>query len=538
MLTMSYNSILFLVFFTVLAAVYLLMPNVPLRKGVIFIGSMIFYLSAAGAGALVILFLTSLITYFVSIKIAGIFDEYEAEVRTKEEELSSQEPPAKLKAKEKSAMLAPYRQRAFRFLLAGLVLVFGVLIYTKIGKLLQFESVTSLSEIRFSKILVPLGLSYYTFSAAGYLLDIYWRKVKAERKYFDLLLCMTYFPIIVQGPISRYERLMQQFNELPSFNYERVTYGIQLMLWGLYKKLVLADRLTLFTDYVFANLDALHGPEVFCAVIANVFVLYADFSGCMDIVTGASQVFGVSLEKNFDHPFFALSAAEFWRRWHITLGAWFKDYVYMPIATNASFMKWSRNVKKARGARIGKLASSGVPLLVVWILTGLWHGTGLDYVFWGLYWGILIIIETVFAQELQKASDAMHLDRHPFWHRLLQMCRTFIYFAIGRMITATGEPGSVFHIFRRFFSGIRVKTMVRSVKKAGLRIPDLAVIVISVLLLILVDILQEKWHLREEIAKMPLVIRWLIYYGIIVLIVLWGMYGSTYSASDFVYGGF
>ncbi|MBQ6376234.1 MAG: hypothetical protein IJJ52_01210, partial [Lachnospiraceae bacterium] len=194
MLTMSYNSILFLVFFTVLAAVYLLMPNVPLRKGVIFIGSMIFYLSAAGAGALVILFLTSLITYFVSIKIAGIFDEYEAEVRTKEEELSSQEPPAKLKAKEKSAMLAPYRQRAFRFLLAGLVLVFGVLIYTKIGKLLQFESVTSLSEIRFSKILVPLGLSYYTFSAAGYLLDIYWRKVKAVRKYFDLLLCMTYFP--------------------------------------------------------------------------------------------------------------------------------------------------------------------------------------------------------------------------------------------------------------------------------------------------------------------------------------------------------
>ena len=538
MLTMSYNSLLFLVFFAALLAVYCLMPGTAARKAVIFAGSMVFYIAAAGAGALAVLFATSLITYFVSVRIAGIYAAYETELSACAEELASLEPPQKLKPKEKTALLAPYKKRAFRYLLAGLILILGVLLYTKLGRVLGFESVTRLRDLRFSKILVPLGISYYTFSAAGYLLDIYWRKAEAERNYFSLILCMTYFPIIVQGPISRCDALMKQFDALPGFSYERVTHGLQLMLWGLYKKMVLADRLTLYPDYVFENLKEFRGPETVLAVLANVIVLYADFSGCMDIVTGASQALGVTLEKNFDHPFFSLSAAEFWRRWHITLSAWFRDYVYMPIATNSHFMKWTRSVKKQRGEKAGKLASSGIPLMIVWLLTGLWHGTGIDYVMWGFYWGALIIIETVFAKELERAGAFLHMGRRPFWHRLFQMCRSFVYFAVGRMITATGSWNSVFRICRHILMRPSVKTLTASFAGAGIKGSDLLVIGISVLLLWAVGLLQERRSLREEIDRMPLPVRWLIYYGAAALVILWGMYGSAYNAADFVYGGF
>ena len=395
MLTMSYNSLLFLVFFAALLAVYCLMPGTAARKAVIFAGSMVFYIAAAGAGALAVLFATSLITYFVSVRIAGIYAAYETELSARAEELASLEPPQKLKPKEKTALLAPYKKRAFRYLLAGLILILGVLLYTKLGRVLGFESVTRLRDLRFSKILVPLGISYYTFSAAGYLLDIYWRKAEAERNYFSLILCMTYFPIIVQGPISRYDALMKQFDALPGFSYESVTHGLQLMLWGLYKKMVLADRLTLYPDYVFENLKEFRGPETVLAVLANVIVLYADFSGCMDIVTGASQVLGVTLEKNFDHPFFSLSAAEFWRRWHITLGAWFRDYLYFPLG----------------GSRVKSKFRVVLNLLIVWLATGIWHGADLTFILWGLLHGVVIVIEklTNMPKRLEKKRAARFL---------------------------------------------------------------------------------------------------------------------------------
>lgn len=398
---MSYNTVEFIFFLTVFLIIYWIMPNVKLRQAVILIGNLVFYWFA-GWECLLLVVLTAIVVYGASRLMERIYAGFEIE-------------KAGLTPKDRTVLFAKYKKRCLKFVLIGTIIVLGILVYIKIGRLLSWQEAESLSMLLQPKtILVPLGISYYTFSSVGYLLDIYWNKVKCEHNFLKLFLCITYFPIIVQGPITRYDKLIKQFDQLPAFDYERVCHGIQLMLWGYFKKLVIADRISLYTNTVFDNVGYYAGVEIVLAVIFDAIQIYADFSGCMDIVRGAAQGMGVTLDLNFKQPFFSKSAAEFWRRWHITLGAWFKDYVYMPIAMNPHFMKWTMNIRKKCGARMGQIASTAIPLIIVWLLTGLWHGTGKDYVAWGIYWGGLIILSSILTPELKKLTQALKIDTSTF----------------------------------------------------------------------------------------------------------------------------
>lgn len=384
------------------------------------------------------------------------------------------------------------------------------------------------------------GQIWYTFSSIGYLLDIYWRKIKRpEHSYLKLLLCMVYFPHIVSGPVSRYDKLLPQFDALTRPSYHRLCMGLQLMLWGLVQKLVIADRLAIFVDNVFENYTSHEGLIFIAALFFGAFRTYADFSGCMDIVYGVSEVFGVELDRNFCHPFFSKSAAEFWRRWHITLGNWFKDYVYVPVSTSSMARNIRRRVNKRFGNRASKAAMTALPLGAVWLLTGIWHGTGFHYILWGLYWGTIIFCSTIWEGQYKAVSQKLRIVVGDKLWALFQMLRTFALYCIGLLPLLAGSTKRGFWVLQRIFSKFDPWIFWdKSLYSHGLGRRDLFTGVLSIVMLLFVDFLQEKMNVRQEIAKRNIILRWTIYYLGIFAVLLLGVYGMGYNTQSFMYEHF
>ena len=243
------------------------------------------------------------------------------------------------------------------------------------------------------KLLLPLGISFYTFQSAGYIIDVYRDKYECCNNIFKFALFVSFFPQIMQGPIGRYDRLSPQFNEPHYFSLENTEYGLQLMLWGFFKKIVIADRIGVVADKVFLHPYDYNGIFVIVGVLAYCLQLYADFSGGMDVVSGAAELYGIKLDKNFRQPFFSKSISEFWRRWHITLGTWMKDYVFYPFSLSKKMMKFSKLMKKHFGTFAGKTLPICLADLLIFFLVGVWHGAAWNFVAWGLYYGIILIIE-------------------------------------------------------------------------------------------------------------------------------------------------
>ena len=370
-------------------------------------------------------------------------------------------------------------------------------------------------------------------------MDVYWRKQKCISNYFKFALCVFYFPQIVQGPIARYHKLIAEFEKRHPFDYKRVCFGIQLMLYGYFKKTVIADRLVLFTTEVFENVGNYEGLIIVIALIFSTFQLYMDFSGCMDIVRGTSQIFGIELDRNFDHPFFSKSVAEFWRRWHITLGTWFKDYIYLPVATS----RWEKRiflcVKEKYGINIANAFNIAIPLTVVWILTGIWHGTGWNYVVWGIYFGGIIISSALLTKSYQKLIRRTGLDIKSKGYQLYQIIRTFVLFTIGRMFVAPKSLKATGKMIKQIFARFNLWIFWDgSLYTLGLDYKDFCVCILGLLLVWKISRLQEKGSVREMIANKNIVIRWCVYYGAIFAIIILGMYGTGYDAQSFVYVNF
>ena len=385
--------------------------------------------------------------------------------------------------------------------------------------------------------IIPIGISYYCLSLIGYLADVYWKKECAERNYFKLLLFTLYFPKILEGPISKHRVLGPQLTEGHRFDYKRVCFGLQRMLWGAFKKLVIADYLSVFVSKVFGDYQSYAGSQLLVAAIFGAIQLYCDFSGCMDIALGVSECFGITLEENFKQPFASRSAAEFWRRWHITLGAWFKDYVFMPLAVSPRLMKVTGFFRRKVGKRAGKIFSSVIPLAAVWLLTGLWHGTGANYLVWGAYWGLLIILSTVLEPEIRKLTAWLKIDTSSGGFRFFQKSRTFILFVISRIITIPQSLDAVWYTIRSIFTNFAPWKLVDgSLLDMGLSSSRFVVLALALALVGYIGNRREKGiQIREWIAARPLPVRWLIYYGAIFAVLIFGAYGPGYIASDFVY---
>lgn len=521
----AFNSLNYIIFLVFCVVVYYACP-IKVRWVLLLIASIFFYV-CAGVEKLPFILSTSIIIWFAARSISHVYEKAEAEAEKNQ-----------LSGKEKMLFLAQYKKKCRNYyLLPAMIIVIGILCYCKFFNML-IEGISTLlgRETISVEVIVPLGISYYTFSSIGYLLDVYWKKTKYISNYFKFALCVFYFPQIVQGPIARYQKLITQFTGENYFDYKRICFGIQLMLYGYFKKMVIADRLAIFTGQVLGDIESYEGLIFPIALIFCSFQLYMDFSGCMDIVRGTSQIFGIELDKNFDHPFFSKNTAEFWRRWHITLGTWFKDYVYLPIATSPWLIKLITKSNEKWGKTAAKNLSTIIPLMIVWILTGVWHGTGWNYVVWGLYYGTIIVCATIFATKYKKLADLLHIDVTTKGYGYFQMIRTFCIFTIGRLITAPGSLQATWQIIRQTFK--RFNPWIfwdGTLYQIGLDYRNLCVAVLALLLVGKISILQEQGSVRERIAEKNIVVRWAIYYGTIFAIFIFGIYGAGYHASDFVY---
>ncbi|MBR0302530.1 MAG: MBOAT family protein, partial [Clostridia bacterium] len=316
-------SLTFLGFLLASAVVFYVFP-VKFRWIALLISSVAFYVIAGSFKFLPFIVLTSLAVWVAAVIIGKMNERLACELS--EAELDKSE---KKKLKEKC------RKKTRAVLVLCLLLCIGILFVTKFAKYAVYfvnNIIASRGDGRLfgtAWIVVPLGISYYTFSTVGYLLDVYWKRYPYEKNPLRFFLYAIYFPHILQGPISRYNLLGKELKRELRFDGDRVIAGVQLMIWGFFKKLVIADRLNVFIHSVYDGSP--HPGSIFLVtMVFDAIMIYTDFSGYMDIVRGASQIFGVELEQNFNHPFFSKSVSEFWRRWHMSLGSWFKDYVYYP----------------------------------------------------------------------------------------------------------------------------------------------------------------------------------------------------------------
>lgn len=522
---MSFVAMNFLVFIIAVIGIYYIVPK-KIQWIWLLLASLGFYYTY-GKVHFAFILVACLITYGSAKWMGKIYDDLDTYL--KENEVSREEKrDLQLKAKQKCKKIH----------MTGVVLLLFMLVYSKTAKwiLAAIASVSGNQGILDMKVIVALGISYYTFSAIGFMADVYWKKEKPEKNFFRLLLFLIYFPKILQGPIAKHKNLAPQLLQEHAFDYNKLCFGFQLMLYGYFKKMVIADRISPFVNTVFQNYSEYSGVYFVLAAFFGTLQLYCDFSGCMDIAIGFSEALGIELEKNFERPFFSRSAAEFWRRWHMTLGVWFKDYIYMPLVISPSIMKLAQKTKKRFGDRPGKAVVQIIPLAAVWILTGVWHGTGMNYVVWGIYWGLIIICSTIFEPEIKKLTAFCRINTEAYSWKLFQMVRTFVLFAIGRIITIPNDLHASAHILKEIVCNFRPSVFIDgSLFELGVNRLNFLVAGIAIFVLWGISMLQERCHVREELAKSNLVFRWIVFYVAIIVVLVFGIYGSGYSAGSFVY---
>ncbi len=388
--------------------------------------------------------------------------------------------------------------------------------------------------------LVPLGVSFYTFSLLGYVIDVYYGLAEAQKNFGKLALYGLYFPNLISGPILKYREHAEQFFAPHDFDYKQVTQGLQRMVWGFFKKLVIAERLGALVNTVYGDYESYPGAYIWVATVCYALQLYTDFSGCMDIVLGLSQSLGIALPENFQTPFFAKSVAEYWRRWHITLGVWMKDYVFYPLLRSKLFTNLNQSLKKKFGKKRGKQYATFAAMFVLWLTVGIWHGGDWKFVIGsGLLHWFYIVMEELLAPPFARLNERLHLNGEGRFLGGVRILRTFFLVCIGDLFFRADSLGDAFAMLRE---SVRVWNPQilwdGSLLQLGLDGIETAVAVLSLLLLWAVSLCQRKESVRESIAKKPLPIRWVLWYVLLFAVILLGYYGPGYSAAEFIYQGF
>lgn len=431
-----------------------------------------------------------------------------------------------------------------RILTIVILLNVGILVFLKYANFFIFniQGILQLMGVEQNSIILnlilPLGISFYTFQSVGYLLDVYWGKVKAEQNIFKIGLFISYFPQIVQGPISRYSDLAPQFDQKHEFNYEQVLRGAQLILWGLFKKLVIADVLAGTVDIVFGSVATVNGAQSILGVIAYLVQDYTDFSGCIDIVRGVSACFGIELKDNFERPYFSLSIPEYWRRWHITLGTWFKDYIFYPISISKFSLKLGKFGKKVFGEKAGKQLPAIFGLLVTWLTTGLWHGASWNYVLWGIFYGVIIILGILFKPIGEKIVQKLKINTNAWWYKTFLWCRTIWILCVGRIIFRCASIADSWTLFAKTFSvfkyGLQFNTWYEIVPSMS----SLITCLVACAVLLAVEIYKEKHpnvSILKSLHQKNTALQTVVILALFVSIILFGAYGAGFNAKDFVY---
>lgn len=425
-------------------------------------------------------------------------------------------------------------------IIIALLLEFGVLAVLKYTNFV-IENINSIfnSDISMMKLILPIGISFYTFQSVGYVLDVYWERCRPEKNFLKLALFVSFFPQIMQGPIGRYSNLAHQLYDSHSFNVYNIERGMQRILWGLFKKLVIADNAALFVNPIFDNYRDYDGLAIL-GVLAYSAQLYGDFSGAMDIVIGIAQMFGIKMDENFQRPYFSISITDFWHRWHITLGTWMKDYVFYPL----TFSGWMSKLGKFCKKRVGKVHGRAIPVcianIIVFLVVGIWHGAAWKYIVYGLYNGLIIGISGVLASEYRRWKNKLNIDDKSNKWRIVQIIRTFILVNISWFFDRADTITQAFIMMKNAFTKWKPsQIMTIEISTSGIKytIMSLAIVFIGCAIVFAVSFCQEKgMHVRESISKRPMIVRWGLY---VVMIISLSALGVTPRLSGgFIYAQF
>ncbi len=504
---MQLTSVSFLLFAAVLLAVYYLVPK-KWQWGVLLAGSGAFYL-AAGPVSIAFMAMTAVTTY-TATRMMG----------TGQEKLEAGK--AELSREEKKAAKARLKSRNRVWLTAVLVLNFGALFVCK-AALLRRDTFLSLG--------LPMGISFYMFQSMGYCIDVYRGTVKPEKHFLKLCLFVSFFPQLVQGPISKFSRLEPQLLGQHPFDGKNVAYGLERMLWGYFKKLVIADRIA-------PAVAALRGTETglgfFLLSLIYAVQLYADFTGGMDMVIGLSQAMGIRLEENFRLPFFSKNIAEYWRRWHITLGEWMKDYIFYPISVSQPMLKLSKAGRRHLGS-FGKRLPVYIASVATWFVTGVWHGLSPNFVVWGMLNCFFIVA----SEECQPLYGRFHGKFHlkdKAWYGGFEMLRMFLLMNLIRVC-------DLFPHVEEYFAGlwhmVANPGFGSKLPELGLTGLDWGILAGGILLMLGVSVYQQKrGGVRDGLQKLPWPVRYGLVFALFVAVLLMGSYGMGYNAGSFIYNQF
>lgn len=432
---------------------------------------------------------------------------------------------------------------------------YGGLLMTKQEKAQKKKVVTWLALLNFGilavlkynglfgqsfNLLIPLGISFYTFQSIGYIYDVYRNRVPAERNVFKYALFVSYFPQIIQGPISRYKDLGPQLTAGHDFSHDNFKYGVQLMLWGYFKKLIIADRAAVVVSLVYSDYLNYSGAVIVFGVLLYCIQIYTDFSGGIDIIRGISTILGIDLVENFKRPYLATSLSDYWRRWHISLGTWMKDYFFYPVSLSKGFLKFNKKVRKTIPGKVGKILPTSLITFCLFFIIGIWHGAEFKYIAFGLYNGIIITTSLILEPFYHTMLEKFKINGHSkLWH-LFRILRTTVIVFVGRYLTRGISFKAAGVMMKRsvlsFGSFATFKSQIASMSLLKM---DYLIIFLGVLIILIFGTLEEKgYDIRKSLEKQHGLIQFTALFSILAVLIMFGIYREGYIASEFIYKQF
>ncbi len=522
---MSFTSIDFLAFFGILIILYYALPK-KIQWIVLLVASYTFYL-LAGIKYLAFILFTTITTYLVTIYMDNNHQLQAAYLKEHKADMSKEE---------KKAFKKVIKSKDRLWFVITIVANFGILFFCKACLVEPLSGMTDSSVISFLSVGLPFGISFYMFQSMGYVIDVYRGKAEAERNFFKVALFVSFFPQLVQGPISKWEQLKTSLFTPHTFDTRQVAFGLQRVLWGFFKKLVIADRIAVAigtlkgTEYT--------GVGFFLLTTLYAVQIYGDFTGGIDIAIGVGETLGITMPENFIRPYFSKNIAEYWRRWHISLNEWMKSYIFYPITVSGPMLKLAVKSRQKLG-KFGMRLPVYIGSLLTWLGTGVWHGFNLHFIVWGLMNCVIIVI----SEELAPAYEKFHGKyawSNTRGYNIFQMIRMFV---LMNLIRATDLFNDVGDYFRRLgslaynfnFNILWDGTMMN----LGLSLSDYIILGAGIILMFLVSFFsRDDVSIRVKLQRIPRAARYAIFIALLISVILFGSYGIGYDASSFIYNQF
>ena len=424
-------------------------------------------------------------------------------------------------------------------LFLAIVINLGVLVILKYTNFLG-ENIFAIFHQKFTTVhfITPIGISYYTLQMISYLMDISSEKIHADHSIVDFAIYASFFPTLIQGPITRFNEIKDGILACNPITYQNLKFGSQRILFGLMKKMIIADRLDpavskIFTSYTQDGLFSLIGA-VLCTI-----QLYMDFSGIVDICLGSAEIFGIKLPENFRQPFFAENASDFWRRWHITLGTFLRDYVFYPISLAKTTRRISKFFTKHFGKAAGKFIGPLIALFAVWFLNGLWHGPYWSYIFYGLYYFCFMVLEILLKKPVEDFLKKYQIGDNHIGLRIFRFVKLFIIVIVGELFFRAKTLAVGWTMFSSIFTNFHLSTFKDTLPFLRLDMIDWSIVIVGIVIIFLVDFYKEfHGSIRNAIELKPTWIRWSIIYTCIFALLIFGAYGPGYDIVAMIYAEF